>query len=145
MDQLLPLAIIAAATVPLFVMDVRSHRLPNAFTYPMALVIGAALAIAGQWQAVVCGLVAGLAMLALSLVTRGGIGLGDVKLSVSLGMASGVFSTTATVLVFAYAFIIGGLWATIGLASRKYNRGSAIAFGPALLVGFWAAIMSVML
>ena len=142
---LLALVIIAVVTIPLLVIDVRSHRLPNSFTYPVALVIAVCLAISQQWIALACGLVAGLAMLALYLATRGGVGMGDVKLSVSLGMASGAIGVVACVMVFVFAFLLGGIWAMIGLSARMYTRKTAIAFGPALLMGFWAAIISVML
>lgn len=141
----LALTTIAVVTIPLFVIDVRSHRLPNAFTYPAAMVIAAGLSIAQEWTAIICGVVAGLAMLILSLATRGGIGMGDVKLSVSLGMASGAISVGASLMVFVFAFLLGGAWAVIGLATRRYTRKTAIAFGPALLLGFWAAIINVML
>jgi leader peptidase (prepilin peptidase)/N-methyltransferase len=139
------LATIAAVSIPLFIIDVRSHRLPNAYTYPAVLVIAAGLSIAQQWTAITCGLVAGLGMLALNLATRGGVGMGDVKLSVSLGMASGAIGVGTCVMVFVFAFLIGGIWAVAGLATRRYTRKTAIAFGPALLIGFWAAIISVML
>ena len=141
----LALAIIAGITIPLFVIDVRSHRLPNAYTYPAALVIAAGLGMTQQWSAIICGLVAGLGMLALNLATRGGVGMGDVKLSVSLGMASGAIGVGTCVMVFVFAFLFGGIWAVAGMATRKYTRKTAIAFGPALLLGFWAAIITVML
>lgn len=141
----LALTTIAVVTIPLFVIDVRSHRLPNAYTYPAALVIAAGLSIGEQWTAISCGVVAGLAMLILSLATRGGIGMGDVKLSVSLGMASGAISVSASLMVFVFAFLFGGAWAVVGLATQRYTRKTAIAFGPALLLGFWAAIITVML
>jgi leader peptidase (prepilin peptidase)/N-methyltransferase len=124
---------------------VRSHRLPNVYTYPAALVIAAGLGMTQQWNAIACGLVAGLGMLALNLATRGGVGMGDVKLSVTLGMASGAIGVGTCVMVFVFAFLFGGIWAVAGMATRRYTRKTAIAFGPALLIGFWAAIISVML
>jgi leader peptidase (prepilin peptidase)/N-methyltransferase len=141
----LALAAIAVVTIPLFVIDVRSHRLPNVYTYPAALVIAAGLGMTQQWNAIACGLVAGLGMLALNLATRGGVGMGDVKLSVTLGMASGAIGVGTCVMVFVFAFLFGGIWAVAGMATRRYTRKTAIAFGPALLIGFWAAIISVML
>jgi len=141
----LALAIIAGITMPLLIIDVRSHRLPNVYTYPAALFIAAGLSIAHHWTAITCGLVAGLAMLTLNLATRGGVGMGDVKLSVSLGMASGAIGVGTCVMVFVFAFLIGGIWALAGLATRRYTRKTAIAFGPALLIGFWVTIITVML
>jgi leader peptidase (prepilin peptidase)/N-methyltransferase len=139
------LATLAAITIPLMVIDVRTHRLPNVYTYTAALVIALSLGLSERWQAIGCGLGAGILMLALNVITRRGIGMGDVKLSVSLGMASGAISLGTAVMVFVFAFLIGGVWAIFGLAARRYTRNTAIPFGPSLLVGFWAAIITVML
>lgn len=139
------LTAIAVATIPLVIIDIREHRLPNRITYSLAAITLLCAAGASNFTAVGCGLVSAIAMLLLSLLSRGGLGMGDVKLAVSLGTAAGLFGTATTVMTFTLAFIVGGIWALWGLATRRFVKQSSLPFGPALLAGFWLSIIGVML
>ena len=133
------------ATIPLALIDIREHRLPNKITYSLALITALCAALGSNFTAITCGLVATFAMLLIMILSRGGLGMGDVKLSFSLGTVSGMFGMGATLTTFAAAFLLGGIWAIWGIATKRYAKRSSIPFGPALLAGFWLSVIGVML
>jgi leader peptidase (prepilin peptidase)/N-methyltransferase len=105
------------------------------------------LSCAGEWaasgRAPVVPLFAGLCYGAFLLVLNllGGMGMGDVKLGVALGLAS--WNLSIAVLSPVAAFLAGGLVSIVLLIVGR--RGQRIAFGPFLLGGFWAAVALVAL
>lgn len=141
------LAAMAVITVPLVLIDLRVHRLPNALTYPTGLFLLALLLVGpflgGSWQqslgVFLQGFVPAAILLTIGLLSRGGMGLGDVKLAALMGWAAGWFGLAATIAGFAVAFLLGGGYAVIVLVTKRMNRKSAIPFGPFLLAGFWIA------
>jgi leader peptidase (prepilin peptidase)/N-methyltransferase len=71
----------------------------------------------------------------IALISKGGMGMGDVKLALSIGLGSGFFSAH---LVIVATFVAFGLGSAIGLflmATGKANRKTAIPFGPFMIVG----------
>ena len=141
------LAAMAVITVPLVLIDLRVHRLPNAITYPTGLLLLTLMVLGpfagGSWanslNVLLQGLVPAAILLTIGLISRGGMGLGDVKLAALMGWSAGWFGIAATVSSFAVAFLLGGAYAVIVLVTKKMNRKSAIPFGPFLLIGFWIA------
>ena len=77
-------------------------------------------------------LAAGLFMLIIALISRGGMGGGDIKLAALLGLYLG--PQNAGVALF-LAFMIGGIVALFLLAARIKGRKDAIPFGPYLALG----------
>lgn len=137
---------LAAVSIPLFVIDIREHRLPNRWTGALAiggLLINGARAVSdGALRPIAASLAAGglglLAMGLLHLVTRAGIGLGDVKLVSALGFLFA--NQMALAFVVCVAFLSAALWVLPQLAVGRYRRGSRLAFGPFILIGAWSAI-----
>lgn len=142
------LPILAALTA----IDLDVHRLPNALTFPLvpaAAVIAAVASVStGHWfallRAVLAGMALGAAYLMLLLVSRGGagLGLGDVKLAVGLGILLGWFSWSAVLSGTLIGFILGGLWAAGLLVSRRATRHTYIAFGPFMIGGTVIALLA---
>ncbi len=149
----MPAVYLAANTPELVRIDLREHRLPNRIVVP-GIAVG--LVAAGlSWAATgeppliplaAAGATAGLLFL-LSL--GGGIGMGDVKLAVLLGLAS---PAVAIALASPVAgFLLGGVAASIVmirglLAGRGRAAGRAhLAFGPYLLAGYWVTLVLVTL
>ena len=83
--------------VVLAVIDARTRRIPNRITYPAApvlvtLVLAAALLEGDPGiavRSVLGGLAAGGSLLALALINPRGMGMGDVKLAVLIGLGLG--------------------------------------------------------
>ena len=68
-------------------------------------------------------------MLVIFLISRGGMGGGDVKLSAAVGLWLGV---EGTLLFLLLAFIMGGVISLLLLVSGVKHKGEAIPFGPFL-------------
>ena len=133
-------AYVAAVSIPLVVIDVREHRLPNRLVVPgmgLALLCGVlevVLTSGRGWMPLLAGVVAFAVFALLSRI--GGLGMGDVKLAAVLGVASGFLGGEAALSSFALAFVLGGI-AALGL--WLFKRRGSLAFGPFLLLGFWAS------
>ncbi|MET9803445.1 A24 family peptidase [Streptomyces sp. NPDC006368] len=134
---LAPFAVLLAAV------DAGVHRLPDRLTLPLAAAASGLLGVAallpghaGTWtSALLGGLVLGAAYFTLFLINPNGMGFGDVKLALSLGVALGWYGWG---ILFAGAFagfLFGALYGiglvVLGRASRK----SAIPFGPFMIGG----------
>jgi leader peptidase (prepilin peptidase)/N-methyltransferase len=82
----------------------------------------------------------GGALIALFVLTRGnGIGLGDVKLGVGIGVALGAARGLSAI---GLAFIFGAVYAIWLLARHRADRRSAVRFGPFMAVGTFAAVLT---
>lgn len=145
--ELLVLAPVAWSTVVASAIDLDAMIIPDRLTYPLAAwslaavtLVAAGTGAWGDWQrAVVVGLAVPGIMFLLSLVfalVRGqdGIGMGDVKWALSLGIAVGWLGLDQT-LGFAVATVLAsGIVATILLAMGRAGT-TRIPFGPYLAIG----------
>jgi Flp pilus assembly protein protease CpaA len=148
--ELAALAWLVLAAIPLALIDVAVHRLPDpltaaAFTGALALLAVAAL----TWhqpghlaRAAVGAAALACLYLALCLIRPGEMGLGDAKLAASTGLVLGWTSCqellTATFTGFALAAVYGGVL----LATHRAYRTSQLplGLGPFILLGTLAAI-----
>jgi leader peptidase (prepilin peptidase) / N-methyltransferase len=148
--DLLPYSCLAAGGVALAVIDVVEQRLPSPLIYSSFAVVAVMFAVSailhGSGSNFLRAL-AGMAILAtfyliLALVSRGGLGAGDVKLGGVLGLAMG-WQNWSTILI---GTILGwSLAALVRLAFRlsgRWQRDSAMSLGPFLLVGAFAAVLA---
>lgn len=143
--QALPALIALAAVTPrLAAVDAREHRLPNRLVALGAL--GVLVAWFADWVlhatpdlvALAAGAVAGAVLLLLALT--GGLGMGDVKLGAVLCWAAALVDPSLAVLLAVVAILVGGVQSVIVLA-RTRDRRRSIAFGPALLSGYWLPVI----
>ena len=147
------LAWFAICGAVLFLIDVRHHRLPNSWTG--ALFTGASIllllstmvapadsALADRWLPTLMGSVGYLVvMFVLHVLTRAGIGMGDVKLAAGLGLYTGFIGVEALIAGFVFAFLFGGLQALFLVLFRGAKKTTRIAFGPAMLTGCAVALL----
>jgi prepilin signal peptidase PulO-like enzyme (type II secretory pathway) len=106
----------------------------DALTLP-SLAILCALALASHTFApFALGVAAsGGSLAALHALTRGrGLGLGDVKLACCIG---GALGTLAGIEALGIAFILGGLYASILLLTKRAERGQELRFAPYMAAG----------
>ena len=140
--------VVAVAGAAHGVIDARTHRLPDAVTLPAlgaaAVLLSAAALATGDagrlGRAVLGGLVLGGAYLLLHLVNRRGLGLGDVKLAVLLGLPAGWAGWDALWWTGVLPFLLGGVAALVLVVSRRAQRSTAIPFGPWMLLGTAVAL-----
>ncbi|MFG6497554.1 A24 family peptidase [Fictibacillus sp. UD] len=85
------------------------------------------------WVDAVAGSLLGfLFLLLLAILSKGGMGGGDIKLMGVLGLALGFQGGFYTLMI---ASVIGLIIGVIGLVMKKYTRKTAIPFGPYLALG----------
>ncbi len=91
--QAIVVSALVAALLLITATDLLRFRVPNVITYPgiLAALAAAVLMPNGSiGDALLAALLGGGVFFALALITRGGIGLGDVKLAVLIGAALGL-------------------------------------------------------
>ena len=86
-------------------------------------------------QHLLAALAGGLSLLLLAILTRGGIGGGDIKLIAALGLWLGGEALKLTALG---GIIIGGLWALGAIAVKKKKRTDFIPYAPAFIIAAFA-------
>ena len=136
----LALLLVAARLV---VIDVRTHRLPDRIVLPtlaalLALIAVDALATHDTGPLLRAGgglLGLGGFYLALRLLSREGMGGGDVKLAAVIGLLLGWHGWSALAIGAGSAFVLGALHAAVLLAFHRADRRTRIAFGPWMVAG----------
>jgi leader peptidase (prepilin peptidase)/N-methyltransferase len=145
---LVVLLYLTAVGIALAMIDLDTHRLPDAVVLPsyavvLALLGGATLA-SGTWSALARALLGGLVSYAVLALIRfgwpGGMGGGDVKLAGLLGLVTGWLGWSALVVGLAAAFVVGAAVGSALMVMGRAGRGTAIPFGPFLLVGAFLGI-----
>ena len=135
-------------TVALVLTDLDHRRIPNRLSYPGAAV-GAVLLVLARVLAPSSGslLRAGAAaavtfggFLLVGIAARGGLGLGDVKLMGLVGMYLGYLGWDLVIVAVAFGALFGGVPAIVLLVARRVGRKDELAYGPALILGAWAAL-----
>jgi leader peptidase (prepilin peptidase) / N-methyltransferase len=119
--SLLPILIALAVII---VTDLYLRLIPNKITVPSMIYVLLLAALSGRaafGQAVLGAAVAGAGILALAIISRGGIGGGDLKLMVVVG---GALGWEAAILVFALSQIVALVVAfAVSVAQRRILRG----------------------
>ncbi len=77
-------------------------------------------------------------MLVIFIISRGGMGGGDVKLSAAVGLWLGIEGTLMFLLL---AFTIGGIMSMLLLASGIKSKGDAVPFGPFLCLSAFVVLL----
>lgn len=134
--------IYAAALIVLMATDLDQKLLPDVLTLPLigyalvVLLLGWNPMLAGKDFGVPSAIIAAIGAPVLLLVSdrllRGALGMGDVKLSVSLGLMTGI---TLLVGGFLVASVLSAVILIALIALRRLTLRSAIPFGPILIAG----------
>lgn len=141
---MLPAALyLAGIGVALTMIDIDTQRLPNAIVLPSYIVVPVLLALASfgaeDWSALLWAAVGCAALwtfyFVVVLVYPRGMGFGDVKLAGVLGLYLGWTGWGALVVGAFAAFVLGGVFSLLLVATRGAGRKTAIPFGPWMIVG----------
>lgn len=139
------------------VVDIRTHRLPDAITLPSYVVgtvlVGAGALFAERGGARFAWALAGMAALYLAylalrvltlLIERNGqaIGFGDVKLAGILGLYLGWFGPGALVAGVLSGHLLGGTYGLTAVAARRAARKTPIPFGPFMIAGALVGVLA---
>ncbi|TWI57097.1 prepilin peptidase [Halalkalibacter nanhaiisediminis] len=120
----------------IFVSDIRYMIIPNKvllFFAPLFLALRLVwIPLDPWWDALVgAGIGFGL-LLMIAVVSRGGMGGGDIKLFAVLGL---VLGWQGTLLAFFFSCLFGALIGGVGLLVGKVERRKPIPFGPFIVLG----------
>lgn len=140
--------LLAWLTVALIWIDLDVHRLPVGLVVPGGAAIAGLLLLASvseggrRWLSVLVGAaVMGVLYLVLAVLPGGGVGGGDVRLAPVLGALLGWLGLGHVLVGIGAGFVIGGLGAIVLLLGRRVGLKSSIAYGPAMCLGVWVAVV----
>lgn len=142
--SMLPVAYIAATAIPLMVVDIKEHRLPNKIVLPMiAITLLSQLTLAiwtGAWASLGISVGLGLAVLFLGVALnyKGWIGMGDVKLMAGLTMMLSWFTALGGALLMPISLVVGTITTVLIVMLNKNAR--QVPLGPAILATFIATL-----
>jgi leader peptidase (prepilin peptidase)/N-methyltransferase len=148
--ELVAFLTLTAVSIALALIDLDTKRLPNAIVVPALvagiLLLAAAALVRGDVLALAGAAIGGAGLFALylilALVSRGGMGMGDVKLAAVLGLYLG-FLGWGNLLVGAFAaFVFGGVFGLVLMLIRRAGRKTAIPFGPWMILGAWLGVFA---
>lgn len=145
--QVLAFLYLASISLALAIIDLETHRLPNALVlpaFPVGIALfGVASAATGEIGPLLTGLATALVFAVVygipAFAVPGGMGMGDVKLAGVLGLYLGWLGVAPAVVGLVAGFLLGGA-AGLVLLLRGRGRKAKVAFGPWLLAGAWTAI-----
>ena len=144
------MAFYACLFIVISVVDLEHGLILNKLLYPgvaVALLIAIfipqppwipQLWVHGLLNFALAGAIGFVIFLLLALISRGGMGFGDVKLAALIGLATGF---PLVFLALIGGAILGGLAAIILLATKKRGRKEAIPFGPFLALAAMVTLL----
>jgi leader peptidase (prepilin peptidase)/N-methyltransferase len=154
---LVPLFVLAACLVTVSVIDLQLQRIPDRITFPtLALAVPLIVAVSLHYDAgetIRAALVGSAAYFLLLFVTHliypAGMGFGDVKLALVMGLYLGWlgwepdFPVAGPVRLVLYALVLGCILGVVfGLIMRAVTKDrGGFAFGPALAVGCFVVVL----
>jgi len=135
------MAFYACLFIVIFVIDLEHGLILNKVVYP-SLVVALLLSLLPQpwltrWvvtgiaNAAIGGAIGFALFLLIAIISRGGMGWGDVKLAALIGLATGF---PLVLLAIIMAAILGGIVAVAMVIAKKRQRRQTIPFGPFLAV-----------
>jgi leader peptidase (prepilin peptidase) / N-methyltransferase len=137
----LEIAVFYAALIAVTFIDFDRRIIPDKIVLPGAaagIVTSALLAPERWWQYVVAGVGAAGFLFALGMLWPGGMGFGDVKLALFMGVVLGAGVIVALFVAFLAGGVIGGALLFAGVKKRT----DKIPFGPYLSLGAVVAALS---
>jgi leader peptidase (prepilin peptidase)/N-methyltransferase len=133
-------AVFGCALLVVFFTDLERGLIPNAVTYP-GIVAGVAFA---AWSGSVLSSLAAAAasgglFLVIAIVSRGGMGGGDIKLAAMIGAFLGAAGAAVAIFV---GVALGAAAGAVLMALRLRTRKQTMPFGPALAAGAMIAMFA---
>jgi leader peptidase (prepilin peptidase)/N-methyltransferase len=110
----------------------------------VALLLLVPAMIAGHsWTAAARGLIAAAALWVIfEIISRFGMGRGDVKLAPLLGLYLGWLGWSSVAIGMFAGFLLGGVFGVVLMLSRLATRKTRVPFGPYMLAGAFLAVFA---
>lgn len=134
--------------IALSVIDFKYHRLPNKLTFPLFCIGFFTILLDAIYQhqlhqlktALIASVLLTIFYFALNMLSRGGMGMGDVKLAASIGLITGYLGLPYVLTASFAAFFIGSMVGLFMIVIRKATRKTPIPFGPFMIIGTISSI-----
>ena len=147
---LVALLYLAAVGIALAMIDIDTHRLPDVIVLPSCVVVLALLAgdsvATGTWDALIRAVLAAAVSWAffrgIRLAWPGGMGGGDVKLAVLLGLMTGWLGWGVLAIGVFGGFLLGAVVGVALMSAGRAGRRTALPFGPFLIVGAFFSVFA---
>jgi len=124
---------IFSSLLVIFFADLKAGIIPDTVVIPAIIISFLRLFESGRWQFLLAGLgAAGFFWLLWRLTKKKGIGFGDVKLGLLMGLFLGF---PQTIIALFLAFLTGAFCAVILMLTGKKKFGQTVPFGPFLVIG----------
>ncbi|MFE9406756.1 prepilin peptidase [Streptomyces sp. NPDC006530] len=141
--------LLAPFAVLLCLVDLAVRRLPDPLTLPLAgaaaLLLGLAALLpghAGSWTtALLGGLALGAGYFVLFLINPAGMGFGDVKLALGLGVMLGWYGWPYLMAGALLGLVLGALYGMGLVVFRGAGRKTAFPLGPFLVAGAFGGLL----
>jgi leader peptidase (prepilin peptidase)/N-methyltransferase len=137
--SMLPVTYVAVTAIPLVVIDIKHHRLPNKIVLPMiALTLLTQLTLAiwtGAWASLGISVGLGFAVMVLGVIANyyDYIGMGDAKFIAGITMILSWFSILGAILLLPIALVVGVITALVMLMLQNAR---VIPLAPSILITF---------
>jgi leader peptidase (prepilin peptidase)/N-methyltransferase len=138
-----------AALMAVTVIDLEHYIVPNRIVLATLVVSVPLLALAalieGDWTslrtALLGSVAAGAGLLVINLISPRGMGMGDVKLALVLGLFLGWFDLGHVLLGLFLGFLLGAVGGLLLIALRMRSRSDHVPFAPFLAGGAVLAVL----
>ncbi|WNF35922.1 prepilin peptidase [Bacillaceae bacterium IKA-2] len=137
-ELMIALALISLLMI-IFISDIHYMIIPDkvlVFFFGLLVLLRVVVPFDPWWSPIAGALIGFFIMYAIAVVSKGGMGGGDIKLFAVLGIALGLQMTLFTIFLSAFYGSVIGL---IGMAFGKVKRGKPIPFGPFIVLGVLTA------
>lgn len=132
--------------IAIFVIDLNTQLILNKMTYPACVFALATVPLRDELNYIesvsgnilIGGAFGFFLLLMIVILSRGGMGIGDVKMAALMGFALGFPHIMVGLFV---GIMAGGVAAVMLLAMKRKGRKQAIPFGPFLAIGFMSALI----
>jgi leader peptidase (prepilin peptidase)/N-methyltransferase len=141
--------LLAVAGVQLARIDILHHLLPNRMVVPLLgagiVLLGVAAGVSGEAGSLLRGVAGALILfvlyLFLTLTSRNGLGMGDVKLAAPLGLYLGYLGWSHLFYGGALGFVAGGVAPLFLVLKNRGNKPKEVPYGPSMLAASLAIIL----
>jgi leader peptidase (prepilin peptidase) / N-methyltransferase len=146
--ELAVMAFYACLFIIIFVIDLEQGLILNKVAYPAMVVVFLLALYPWPWlndslgmrlaYAALGGGVGFIIFLLIALISRGGMGWGDVKLAALIGLATGFPMVVVAIIM---AAILGGIVAVALMIAKRKKRRETVPFGPFLAVAAMVTLL----
>lgn len=133
--ELIPALLLTVLLVISVLTDIRKQLILDLVTLPMlGLLIICRLFIGTEsfWHYLLGGIIGFSLLFIIAIVSKGGMGGGDIKLYAAIGVALGPLLTVMSLVLASFVGAIAGLFL---MMTGKLKRKEPMAFGPFIMIG----------